>query len=254
MLLGQRIERLVVRRPDLRWPLPGDLGQRLTDATVTALRRRAKYGLMDTDRDDTLLFHLGMSGKFHCLDGPPGRHDHVLFEIKGRVLAFHDPRRFGSIHLVPTPEVAQHPLLANIGPEPFDEAFSPAYLAARAQGRQVTMKALLLDQQVVAGIGNIYASEALHMARIDPRCAAGAISPDRFGPMVQAVRKVLDAAILAGGSTLRDHAQPSGDSGYFQHEFEVYGREGQACHSCGKPVQRMIQSGRSTFWCPACQQ
>ena len=252
-LVGHRLDRVVARRPDLRWPLPADLGQRLTGATITAIRRRAKYGLLDTDRADTLIFHLGMSGKFHRLDGEPGRHDHVLFETAGRTLAFHDPRRFGSMHLVATADALQHPLLGGLGPEPLSDAFNATALAASAAGRQTPIKTLLFDQHVVAGIGNIYACEALYLAAIAPDTAAGALSARRLARLTEAVRTVLAAAIEAGGSTLRDHAQVSGDLGYFQHRFTVYGREGEACPGCGRPVARIVQSGRSTFCCRHCQ-
>ena len=253
LLLGRRLIRVIARRPDLRWPLPDDLAQRLSGATVTGLHRRAKYGLLDTDRGDTLIFHLGMSGKFHQLNGEPGLHDHVLFELPGLTLAYNDHRRFGSMHLVPTSGAADHPLLARLGPEPLSDAFSPGWLAGKAAGRSTSIKALILDQQTVAGIGNIYACEALFQARINPARKAGAVSAPRLSALVAALKETLDRAIAAGGSTLRDHAQVSGDLGYFQHNFLVYGREGQACPACGGVIRRRIQSGRSTFDCPACQ-
>ncbi len=253
LLLGQRLLRVTTRRADLRWPLPVDLSQRLSGATVTALHRRAKYGLLETDRDDTLIFHLGMSGKFHQLKGEPGPHDHVLFEVGGRTLAYNDHRRFGSMHLAPTTAAAQHPLLARLGPEPLSDAFSGASLAQAAKGRTTSIKALLLDQHVVAGIGNIYACEALFAAGINPARMAGAIAPARLSILADRVKAVLADAIRAGGSTLRDHAQVSGDLGYFQHSFQVYGREGEVCPKCGAPVKRRVQAGRSTFHCARCQ-
>ncbi len=253
MLLGRRLDRVVARRPDLRRPLPPDLGQRLTGASVTAIRRRAKYGLMETDRGDTLVFHLGMSGRFHPLEGLPGPHDHVLFEADGLRLAYADPRRFGSMDLVPTAEAAAHPLLAHIGPEPLGPDFDGAALAHVAAGRRTPVKALLLDQRVVAGIGNIYASEALFRAGISPMRAAGRIARTRLDALADAVKAVLAEAIEAGGSTLRDHAQVSGELGYFQHRFHVYGRAGEPCPACGGPVRRIVQSGRSSFHCPRCQ-
>lgn len=253
ILLGQRLERVTTRRADLRWPLPVDLAQRLSGATVTALHRRAKYGLLETDRGDTLIFHLGMSGKFHPLLGEPGAHDHVLIETAAHRLAYNDHRRFGSMHLAPTAEAALHPLLAKLGPEPLSADFSGATLAARAEGRATPIKALLLDQQAVAGIGNIYASEALFAAGIDPARKAGRIATARLDALAEAVKQVLARAIEAGGSTLRDHAQVSGELGYFQHSFQVYGREGEACPGCGSPIRRRVQSGRSTFDCPRCQ-
>ena len=253
LLEGQRLLQVIARRPDLRWPLPPDLGQRLTGATVTGLSRRAKYGLLETDRGDTLLFHLGMSGKFHQLAGEPGTHDHVLFVTGLGTLAYNDHRRFGSMHLVPTDQAAQHPLLAPIGPEPLSDAFSGAWLSERAAGRLTSIKALLLDQHTVAGIGNIYACEALFEAGINPARMAGAIAPRRLERLVHVIKATLARAIEAGGSTLRDHAQVSGDLGYFQHSFRVYGREGAPCPSCSKPIRRRVQQGRSTFHCPACQ-
>lgn len=253
LLLGERLVRVISRRENLRWPLPPDLAQRLSGSTVTGLRRRAKYGLLDTDRGDTLIFHLGMSGKFHPLSGEPGKHDHVLIETPALTLAYNDHRRFGSMHLVATDEAARHPLLAKLGPEPLSKDFTGAYLQARAKGRATPMKALLLDQQVVAGVGNIYACEALFAARIDPARQAGDIAGAQLDALSAAVKSVLAAAIEAGGSTLRDHAQVSGELGYFQHSFQVYGRQGGACPACGRPIHRRVQSGRSTFHCPHCQ-
>lgn len=255
LLAGNRIDGVVVNRPDLRLPLPVDLGQRLTGAGVTTVRRRAKYGLIDTDRGDTLLFHLGMSGRFRLLtaDETPARHDHVLFRTGSSRLAFHDPRRFGLLLLMPTIAVASHPLLARIGPEPLEAGFDGASLAAAARNRRTPIKALLLDQQVVAGIGNIYASEALFAAGIHPATPAGQLSADRLHRLAGAVQTVLASAIAAGGSTLRDHALVSGESGYFQHDFSVYGRVGQPCRPCGATIERIVQAGRSTFFCPRCQ-
>jgi formamidopyrimidine-DNA glycosylase len=253
LLLGRRLTRVVARRPDLRWPLPDDLAQRLSGAVVTALHRRAKYGLLETDRGDTLIFHLGMSGKFHRLNGGPGLHDHVLFELPGLTLAYNDHRRFGSMHLAPTAGVADHPLLARLGPEPLSDAFSPGWLASQAAGRSTSIKALILDQRTVAGIGNIYACEALFQAGIDPARKAGAVSARRLSGLVAALKETLARAIEAGGSTLRDHARVSGELGYFQHGFRAYGRDGQPCPVCGGAIRRRVQSGRSSFLCPACQ-
>ncbi|MGL6042932.1 MAG: bifunctional DNA-formamidopyrimidine glycosylase/DNA-(apurinic or apyrimidinic site) lyase, partial [Sandaracinobacteroides sp.] len=221
LLLGRRLDRVTARRPDLRWPLPRDLGQRLTGATVTAIRRRAKYGLLETDRDDTLIFHLGMSGRFHQLSGEPGLHDHVLFETGALTLAYNDHRRFGSMHLVPTAAAQAHPLLASLGPEPLSAGFTGAHLAAVARDRQTAIKSLLLDQRTVAGVGNIYACEALFAAGINPARKAGNIATARLEALADAIKSTLARAIEAGGSTLRDHAQPSGDLGYFQHSFQV---------------------------------
>jgi formamidopyrimidine-DNA glycosylase len=253
LLVGERFAAVIARRPDLRWPLPVDLGQRLTGATVLAVRRRAKYGLIDTDRGDTLIFHLGMSGRFRACPDPPEKHDHVVFVLPRMTLAYTDPRRFGSMDLVPTAEAWLHPLLRDLGPEPLGEGFTAQGLAAQAQGRMTPVKALILDQKVVAGIGNIYACEALFEARINPARKAGFVATARLTRLHQAIRETLAAAIEAGGSTLRDHAQVSGELGYFQHGFKVYGREGAACPVCGSAIVRRVQAGRSTFQCVRCQ-
>lgn len=252
-LLGQRIARVQLRRPDLRRPMPVDLGQRLTGATVIALSRRAKYGLIDTDRGDTMIFHLGMSGRWRIDPSELLTHDHLLIETgAGRRLALNDPRRFGSVDLLPIAEVATWPAFAAMGPEPLGPDFTTAHLAAAFAGRVAPVKALLLDQRVVAGLGNIYVCEALHMAGIAPTRAAGRIATARLARLVDAIRAVLEAAIRAGGSTLRDYARPDGELGYFSKEWRVYGREGLACQ-CGAPVRRRIDSGRSTFYCAICQ-
>ena len=253
ILEGATVSRVRVHRPDLRWPIPPDLGQRLTGARLVAVRRRAKYGLIDTDRGDTLLFHLGMSGQLRLDPADRRPHDHVEFETDGHRIAFHDPRRFGSLHLARTAELSSHPLLAGLGPEPLDPDFSATHLLAAAKGRSCAVKSLLLDQKVVAGIGNIYASEALFRGRINPARKAGAISLARYRGLVESLRLVLAEAIEAGGSTLRDHAGIDGELGYFQHRFQVYGRDGAPCPSCGGPIRRRVLIGRSTFDCPRCQ-
>ncbi len=253
LLVGKRLTRVITRRADLRWPLPADLAQRLSGATVTAITRRAKYGLLETDRGDTLIFHLGMSGKFRPLTEEPTTHDHILFETADLTLAYNDPRRFGSMHLTPTPDAHSHPLLAGLGPEPLGPHFTPAHLEAAARKRSTSIKALLLDQRTVAGIGNIYACEALYTARIDPGRQAGRIGAKRLATLTRALKSTLAQAIEAGGSTLRDHAQPSGDLGYFQHRFQVYDRENHPCPTCQTPIRRRPQNGRSTFHCPRCQ-
>ena len=263
-LEGQRIARAEVRRPDLRWPLPVDLVQVLTGATVTALRRRSKYLLADLDRGGTLLMHLGMSGRMLVQGGSLGdfhrdpailpRHDHVvLVTDAGATITFNDARRFGMVDLIR--EGSAHPLLDHLGPEPFDEAFTPAYLAGAFAGRRVPVKQALLDQRIVAGLGNIYVSEALHRAGIDPRRAAGRIGAARIAALVGHIRDVLTDAIAAGGSSLRDHRQASGELGYFQHSFRVYDREGAPCPTpgCAGTIRRIVQGGRSSFFCPGCQ-
>jgi formamidopyrimidine-DNA glycosylase len=251
VLDGRRIARIEARRPDLRRALPVDLGQRLTGARVTALRRRAKYGLIDTDRGDTLVFHLGMSGHWRIDPSDIGKHDHFLLETDdGTRLALNDARRFGSLDLVRTNELAQWPPFEALGPEPFDVAARE--LKRRLGGRSAPIKLLLLDQRTIAGLGNIYVCEALYRAGIHPKRAGGSVSLGRLERLVQAIRDVLGEAIAAGGSTLRDFASPDGELGYFPKSFGVYDREGQACR-CGGAVRRIVQGGRSTFYCPSCQ-
>ncbi|HEY0326131.1 MAG TPA: bifunctional DNA-formamidopyrimidine glycosylase/DNA-(apurinic or apyrimidinic site) lyase [Allosphingosinicella sp.] len=253
VLEGRRLASVETRRPDMRTPFPPDLRQRLTGARVTALGRRAKYGLIDTDRGDTCIFHLGMSGRWRIDPAEIGRHDHFIIETEaGRRLALNDPRRFGFVDLVPTADLAAYPAIAAMGPEPLSDAFDGAYLAQAFDGRVAPVKALLLDQRVVAGLGNIYVCEALHMAGIAPTREAGRIARARLGRLADAVKEVLVAAIEAGGSSLRDYARPDGNLGYFSKHFLVYGREGEPC-ACGSPVRRRTDSGRSTFYCPRCQ-
>ena len=251
VLLGKRIARIEARRPDLRRVLPVDLGQRLTGARVTGMRRRAKYGLIDTDRGDTLVFHLGMSGKWRIDPHEIDKHDHLLVETDdGRRLALNDARRFGSLDLVPTAELGDWPAFAALGPEPLD--VDAAELKRRLAGRTASIKLLLLDQGIIAGLGNIYVCEALYRAGIHPQRAGGSVSLERLKRLVPAIRDVLTEAIAAGGSTLRDFARPDGELGYFSKAFAVYDREGQAC-KCGGRVRRVVQGGRSTFYCPKCQ-
>ncbi|WP_448581644.1 bifunctional DNA-formamidopyrimidine glycosylase/DNA-(apurinic or apyrimidinic site) lyase [Thermaurantiacus sp.] len=253
LLLGQRIDRVLVRRYDLRWPVPADLAERLRGARVTTLGRRAKFGLVATDRGDTLVFHLGMSGRFRLDPDQPMAHDHVVIETGGHQLAFFDPRRFGSLHLVASDSLQSLPLLAGLGPEPLDDAFDGQSLARAAAGRRTPIKSLLLDQRVVAGLGNIYASEALFRARIAPARKAGRIAQARLERLADAVKAVLAEAIAAGGSSLRDHVTVSGELGTFQHCFQVYGRHGKACPSCGGRIVRLVLAGRSTYACRRCQ-
>jgi formamidopyrimidine-DNA glycosylase len=251
VLLGRRIARVELRRADLRRAFPADLGQRLSGATVTGLGRRGKFGLIHTSRGDTLVFHLGMSGKWRVDPAEAHPHDHLLIETDdGRRLALNDPRRFGSVDLVPTAEVAQWGPLGELGPEPTD--LDPSTLARQLHGRSAPIKALLLDQRIVAGLGNIYASEALHRAGIHPARAGGKISRQRLEKLVGAIRAVIAEAIEAGGSTLRDYARPDGELGYFSARFSVYDREGGQCR-CGGTIRRIVQGGRSTFYCPRCQ-
>jgi formamidopyrimidine-DNA glycosylase len=248
---GRRIAGVEVRRPDLRRAFPLDLGQRLTGALVTGLGRRAKYGLIHTDRADTLVFHLGMSGRWRIDPAQAEPHDHLLLRTEeGRSLVLNDPRRFGSVDLIATADLYAWPAFAELGPEPFD--LTAEDLHARLKGRSASIKLLLLDQRIVAGLGNIYVCEALFRAGINPRRAGGRVSLERLRRLVPAIQAVLEEAIEAGGSTLRDYARPDGELGYFSKSFSVYDREGAAC-ACGGTVRRFAQGGRSTWYCPACQ-
>lgn len=251
VLDGRRITRVEARRADLRRSFPQDLGQRLTGARVTGLGRRAKYGLIHTDRDDTMIFHLGMSGSWRIDHAELGKHDHLLLETdEGKKLALNDPRRFGSVDLVPTKKLWDWPAFKALGPEPMD--IEARELRRRLAGRSAAIKLLLLDQGIIAGLGNIYVCEALYRARIHPKRAGGSVSLERLERLVVAIREVLEEAIEAGGSTLRDFVSPDGELGYFSKTFCVYDREGRPC-GCGGTVKRFVQGGRSTFYCPACQ-
>ena len=254
VLQGRRLTRVEPRREDLRRPFPADLGQRLTGARVTSLGRRAKYGLIETERGDTLIFHLGMSGHWRIDPAGIGKHDHLLIETdEGRRLSLRDPRRFGSIDLVRTAEVEDWPPFKALGPEPLD-GVDARWLRRKFEGRSAAVKLLLLDQRIVAGLGNIYVCEALFRARIDPRKAGGRVGNAKLAVLAEAIPAVLEDAISAGGSTLRDFAAPDGELGYFAKQFDVYGREGEPCRGgCTGQVRRIVQGGRSTFFCPACQ-
>lgn len=254
VLYGHRIASVELRRGDLRRPFPPDLRQRLTGARVTGLSRRAKYGLIHTDREDTMVFHLGMSGRWRIDPEEIGAHDHLLIETdEERRLSLNDPRRFGSVDLVPTAALDSFEPFAKMGPEPLSDAFDGVYLAEALEGRTAPIKALLLDQRVVAGLGNIYVCEALHMAGIAPTRRGGRIAHARLDRLAGAIKQVLQAAIAAGGSTLRDYARPDGELGYFAKDWRVYGREGEICSGCGGTVHRRVDSGRSTFFCAKCQ-
>ncbi|GGA33814.1 bifunctional DNA-formamidopyrimidine glycosylase/DNA-(apurinic or apyrimidinic site) lyase [Sphingomonas psychrolutea] len=252
VLEGQRITRVQLRRPDLRRPFPDDLGQRLTGATVTGLSRRAKYGLIATDRGDTMIFHLGMSGRWRVDPAELLKHDHLILETPTQRLALNDARRFGSVDLVPTASLADFPAFKTLGPEPLGPGLTAGYLHTALAGRIASIKLMLLDQRIVAGLGNIYVCEALFLGGIAPKQAAGTLSRARLDRLVPAIRSVLLAAIEAGGSSLRDYVRPDGELGYFSKQFAVYGREGQPC-GCGGAVARYAEGGRSTFWCPKCQ-
>jgi formamidopyrimidine-DNA glycosylase len=252
-LEGQTLASVETRRGDLRRPFPADLRQRLQGARVTGLGRRAKYGLIETDRGDTMVFHLGMSGKWRIDPAALDKHDHFLIDTgDGHRLALNDARRFGSVDLVQTAKLGAWPAFRALGPEPLGAELKAAHFRTAFAGRTMAVKILLLDQRIVAGVGNIYACEALNVARINPFTAAGSLTMPRLKRLVAAIPAVLNAAIDAGGSTLRDYAQPNGDLGYFASQFRVYGREGLPC-PCGGTVRRDVQAGRSTFWCPRCQ-
>ncbi len=265
VMTGKRLERVEQRRADLRFPFPEGFVQRLTGARVLSVERRAKYLLLPLDRGDTLVCHLGMSGRFEIDRHRPGafeqavgddpKHEHVVFMTEDGVrIAFFDPRRFGYMGLIPTDALEQHPWFAGLGPEPLGDDFDGPILLSAIKGKKQNIKVTLLDQRLVAGVGNIYACEALFAARISPEKPAGALGPAEAGRLAAAVKSVLLEAIEAGGSTLRDFAQTDGQLGYFQHRFKVYGREGQPClGGCKGAVARIVQAGRSTFYCPRCQ-
>jgi formamidopyrimidine-DNA glycosylase len=281
---GARFVRVEARRPDLRRPLPREFVKRLEGRSVTGLGRRAKYLLADLSSGDVLLIHLGMSGSFRVSEETgektPGdfhhprsddrTHDHIVFHMSsGARISFNDPRRFGLMLLVPRADLADHPLMKEIGPEPLGNEFDAEMLARSCANKKTSLKAALLDQRVVAGLGNIYVCEALYRAHLSPRRLAATLSTkagqrkgvaggeptDHARRLVEAIHAVLSQAIKAGGSSLRDHRQTSGELGYFQHSFQVYDREGETCQTagCSGIVRRFNQNGRSTFWCPKCQ-
>lgn len=251
---GQRIERVELRRADLRRAFPEGLVQALTGARVTGLGRRAKYGLIHTDRHRTLVFHLGMSGRWRIDPAELDKHDHLVIETAAHRLALNDARRFGSIDLVDEDALAVWPAFEALGPEPLGDQLTAPHLRAATKGRKPAIKLLLLDQRVVAGLGNIYVCEALWRARIDPRKPGGKVTGPQLGRLVPAIRAVLEQSIADGGSTLRDFAQPDGELGYFAGRFDVYGREGAACaRDDGGTIKRIVQGGRSTWFCAKCQ-
>jgi formamidopyrimidine-DNA glycosylase len=253
-MTGRRIVAAELRRPDLRRPFPPKLAERLGGAEIGALGRRGKYILIELDHDGMLLLHLGMSGR--VTTGPAGApalpHDHVVLRLDdGTVVTLNDPRRFGTLDYLRKSEAGRHPLLAGLGPEPLGPDFDGRYLAEKLAGRMTPIKSALLDQRIVAGLGNIYVCEALYRAGISPRRLAGTIGRARAERLVAAIRAVLEEAIEAGGSSLRDYVQANGELGYFQHRWAVYGREGEPCPgcTCREGVRRIVQAGRSTFFC-----
>jgi formamidopyrimidine-DNA glycosylase len=273
-LEGRVITEAKVRRGDLRIPFPPRFAERLTGRTVERLSRRAKYLLAALDSGETLVIHLGMSGRMsvftqghrqklgnYVYDKAPdgageGKHDHVVFETDAPArIVFNDHRRFGLMTLVATSQLESDKLFKGMGAEPLSEKFNAAYLQKALDGKKTPIKSALLDQRLIAGLGNIYVCEALFRSNISPKRLAGSVKKEQILPLVRAIKTVLKDAIAAGGSTLRDHAQATGDPGNFQHRFLVYGREGQRCKGkgCKGTVKRIVQAGRSTFYCPACQ-
>jgi formamidopyrimidine-DNA glycosylase len=268
---GERFDKVEVRRGDLRWPLPRGFAQKLHGKLVEGLGRRAKYLLADLSSGDVLLMHLGMSGSFRVgKNSTPGTyyherskstaHDHIVFHMSnGTTVTFNDPRRFGSMKLVPRARLEQEPLLRALGPEPLGNEFDAAMLAKACAGKKTSLKAALSDQRVVAGLGNIYVCEALFRARLSPKRQASTIAGrngrpnERAERLVEAIKAVLKDAIEAGGSSLRDHRRADGSLGDFQHNFRVYDREGEPCPGCKGKIKRVVQAGRSTFYCPSCQ-
>ena len=263
---GAVIAQAQVNRPDLRWPFPEGMAERLTGARVLALRRRSKYILAELDRGETLLVHLGMSGRMTVSGDPLGqfahdhpqlaKHDHVVFDMEnGARVTFNDPRRFGAMDLIETAGLAEHKLLKVLGPEPLGNDFHEAHLIAAFAGKNTPVKSALLDQGIIAGLGNIYVCEALFRSGISPKRKAGQLAATRVAGLVPIIRQVLEDAIKAGGSSLKDFRQANGGLGYFQHSFDVYGREGDPCRrdGCGGTIARITQSGRSSFYCGKCQ-
>ncbi|MBK8284804.1 MAG: bifunctional DNA-formamidopyrimidine glycosylase/DNA-(apurinic or apyrimidinic site) lyase [Ahniella sp.] len=252
-VLGQRIESLLLRRPDLRWPIPDHLVRTLPGREIEAVRRRAKYLLIDTE-PGSMLIHLGMSGSLRVLTPGfgAGKHDHYDLALgSGQVLRYNDPRRFGCLLWQAADET--HELLAALGPEPLGDTFDGDYLYSLSRGRSAPVKAFLMDQSVVVGVGNIYVAEALFEAGIRPTRAAGKVSRAAYGAVAMAIRRILAYAITRGGTTLRDFLKPDGEPGYFEQELSVYGRAEEPCRVCGKPIKQVVQSNRSSFYCPSCQ-
>lgn len=256
-LEGQRLDRLLLRRPDLRFPFPEGLSQRVTGKQIANVERRAKYGLirMENDAPLSLLFHLGMSGRMVCEEQPNEdfeKHDHVVFETAKGQVRFNDPRRFGFLDLIEGEDDTNR-FLAPLGVEPLSADFDVACLRAALKGKKSPIKASLLNQKLIAGLGNIYVCEALYEAGVRPTRESGSLKPREVERLTGTIKSVLERAIAAGGSSLRDYKQVSGELGYFQHAWAVYGREDEDCRTCSRPIQRIVQSNRSSFFCAACQ-
>lgn len=254
---GRKIIRATVRRHDLRVPIPAHLAKSLAGKSIVGVRRRAKYLLVDLSSGEILLVHLGMSGSLVVMPKAgyvPRTHDHVLIELDNNTLmVFHDPRRFGVVDWLNAGDEVAHPMLKNLGPEPLERDFSPAYLSAQLKRRKGPIKSVLMDQKLVVGVGNIYASEALHLCKLNPSLPAHLLAP-KADAIIAAIRTTLMAAIDSGGSTLRDYVGAGSEGGYFQHQFQVYGRDGKPCFRCGNLIETCTHAGRSTYWCLQCQQ
>ena len=272
VMVGQKIRNAEIRRPDLRWPFPKNMSERLTGVTILRLHRRSKYILCDLNSGETLLIHLGMSGRmiishagnvsddllgnFQYKPSTPAKHDHVILDMMdGTRISFNDTRRFGAMDLIETNNLFNHKLIKLLGPEPLGNEFNSPYLYSKLKGKTAPIKSALLDQRIVSGLGNIYVCESLWRAGINPKRLSGKVSRKKNDVLVPIIRDVLREAISAGGSSLKDHRQTNGDLGYFQHTFAVYGREGKKCNSvnCSELVKRIVQSGRSSFYCAKCQ-
>ena len=272
VMVDQKIRNAEIRRPDLRWPFPENMSERLTGVTILRLHRRSKYILCDLDSGETLLIHLGMSGRmtishagnesedllgnFQYKPSTPAKHDHVILDmIGGARISFNDARRFGAMDLIETQNLFDHKLIKSLGPEPLGNEFNSLYLHLKLKSKTAPIKSALLDQRIVSGLGNIYVCESLWRAGINPKRLSRKVSRKKIDVLVPIIRDVLQEAISAGGSSLKDHRQTNGDLGYFQHSFAVYGREGKECHSqdCSELIKRIVQSGRSSFYCGKCQ-
>lgn len=256
-IIGTRIKKILLRRADIRSEIPADLPERVQNTIITDIRRRAKYILIHLDNGESLIVHLGMSGKLLVLSSHPAlfdKHDHVIFFLSGsQSVLYHDPRRFGLVTIEKTDSLPHHPLLAHLGPEPLAESFTGDMLYQSLRKRKQAIKPALMDQQTVVGVGNIYASEALFRARIHPARPANEISREEAVRLTEHIKQVLADAIDSGGSTLRNYVDSRGENGYFQHHFDVYGKDGAPCPVCTASIQRMAQAGRSTFFCRICQ-